>query len=51
MPSDVMEAYELLAAGKTPFKKLITGGYPQKDIGMAFERLSKGEGIKYAIVP
>lgn len=50
-PDDVKEAYDLLKSRKIKVKKLITGRYPLKDTEKAFLKLSKGEGIKYAIIP
>jgi L-iditol 2-dehydrogenase len=50
-PDDVKEAYNLLKNGKIRVKELISGRYPLKDTKKAFLKLSKGEGIKYAIIP
>lgn len=49
-PIDVKTAYNLL---KDTFNlsPLISGSYPLNDLNIALERLSKGEGIKYAIIP
>lgn len=49
-PQDVKTAYGLLM-GKINVSRLISGRYPLKDIHIPFEKLSKGEGIKYAIIP
>lgn len=50
-PKDVRKAMLLLKGKKLRVKKLISATYALKDIGEAFQRLMKGEGIKYAIVP
>jgi L-iditol 2-dehydrogenase len=50
-PKDVKKAMLLLKGKKIKVKKLISGTYALKDIGEAFQKLMKGEGIKYAIVP
>ncbi|MDP2168482.1 MAG: alcohol dehydrogenase catalytic domain-containing protein [Thermodesulfovibrionales bacterium] len=50
-PSDVREAYRLLTEGGLGVGRLVSGRYPLKEIRKAFEKLLKGEGIKYAIVP
>lgn len=50
-PDDVKQAYELICSGKLRLKELISGRYSLTDIVQAFEKLSKGEGIKYLIVP
>ncbi|MCC6346903.1 MAG: zinc-binding dehydrogenase, partial [Nitrospirales bacterium] len=49
-PQDVREAYSLLK-GSIDVSPLISGAYPLSDLPAAFERLSRGEGIKYAILP
>jgi L-iditol 2-dehydrogenase len=49
-PVDVKKAYGLLQ-GPIGVSNLISGSYPLKDLRVPFERLSRGEGIKYAIVP
>lgn len=49
-PQDVKKAYDLLNGGIN-VSPLISGYYPLSELGIALERLSKGEGIKYAIVP
>lgn len=49
-PSDVKNALRLLKDTiKVAF--LISGRYPLKDIATPFRRLSKGDGLKYAIIP
>ena len=50
-PSDIKKAYNLLCERKINVSKLISGSYPLKETQKAFERLSQGIGIKYAIVP
>lgn len=49
-PKDVKTAYLLLKEGLN-VSSLISGNYPLENLHVAFERLSKGEGIKYAIIP
>ena len=49
-PHDVKTAYGLLK-GKMNVSPLISGHYPLKDLKIPFEKLSKGEGVKYAIIP
>ncbi len=50
-PSDVKKAYELLRARKINVSSLISGRYPLGQTQKAFDKLSKGIGIKYAIIP
>jgi L-iditol 2-dehydrogenase len=50
-PADVRKAYELLVKGHIDVKYLISGRYPLQHTQKAFEKLSKGKGIKYAIIP
>ncbi len=50
-PADVRRAYHLLCEGTIKVSGLISGRYPLEQTQKAFERLSKGEGIKYAIIP
>ena len=50
-PADVKKAYKLLCEGKLRVSRLISGSYPLKHIQKAFDKLAKGEGIKYAIIP
>lgn len=50
MPEDVRTAYELLKS-KLTVSPLISGRYPLRDLLVPFQKLSKGEGIKYAIIP
>lgn len=49
-PADVKIAFKLLSE-KINVSPLISGKYALKDLQTAFERLSRGEGIKYAILP
>ena len=50
-PSDVKKAYTLLCGGRLAISRLITGRYPLRHTQKAFDKLSKGIGIKYAIIP
>lgn len=50
-PDNVNEAYNLLKNRTINVSTLISGKYPLKDTEKAFLKLSKGEGIKYAIIP
>lgn len=48
-PDDVRKAAEILRDIKV--SQLITARFPLSEITSAFERLSRGEGLKYAIIP
>lgn len=48
-PEDVKEAANLIKSKKLKLKELITGKFSLSDISIAFEKLSRGEGIKYLI--
>jgi threonine dehydrogenase-like Zn-dependent dehydrogenase len=50
-PSDVKKAYKLLCEGKLGVSRLISGRYPLQHVQKAFNKLAKGVGIKYAIIP
>jgi L-iditol 2-dehydrogenase len=50
-PADVKKAYKLLCEKRLDVSRLISGRYPLKNIQKAFDKLIKGEGIKYAIIP
>jgi L-iditol 2-dehydrogenase len=50
-PADVRKAYTLLRKRSIDVRPLISGSYPLKHTQKAFEKLSKGKGIKYAIIP
>lgn len=50
-PTDVKKAYKLLCEGRLGVSRLISGSYPLKQTQKAFNRLIKGAGIKYAIIP
>jgi len=50
-PLDVKKAYALLKNNTLDTSPLISGRYPLTKLRTAMERLSKGEGTKYAIVP
>lgn len=49
-PRDVKEAKRLLTES-LDVSPLITDRYPLHDLRLAFEKLARGEGIKYAIIP
>lgn len=49
MPREVKEAADILS--EIEVSKLITGHFPLSEINSAFERLSRGQGLKYAIIP
>ncbi len=50
-PADVKKAYDFLRGGKLGVSRLISGRYPLRQAQKAFEKLSGGVGIKYAIIP
>jgi L-iditol 2-dehydrogenase len=50
-PADVREAYNLLCNSSINVRPLISGSYPLADIRKPFDRLARGDGIKYAIIP
>jgi L-iditol 2-dehydrogenase len=50
-PADVKKAFKLLCSRKPGVSRLISGHYPLTKIQRAFDKLAKGEGIKYAIIP
>lgn len=50
-PADVRKAYNLLRKRSIDVSPLISGNYPLRHTQKAFEKLSKGKGIKYAIIP
>jgi L-iditol 2-dehydrogenase len=50
-PPDVKKAYALLCGGRLGISRLISGRYPLRQTQKAFDKLSKGIGIKYAIIP
>jgi L-iditol 2-dehydrogenase len=50
-PSDVRKAYNLLSERKINVSNLISGSYPLRLTQKAFDKLNKGIGIKYAIIP
>ncbi len=50
-PTDVKKAYRLLCKKKIRVSELISGRYPLRHTQKAFDKLSKGVGIKYAIIP
>ena len=50
-PRDVKTAFRLLACRKIEVKKLITAACSLRDLPRVFARLSRGEGIKYVVLP
>jgi L-iditol 2-dehydrogenase len=50
-PADVKKAYTLIGEEKLGLSRLISDSYPLRDIEKAFNKLAKGTGIKYAIIP
>lgn len=50
-PSDVKNAYKFLCNRKIQVSRLISGSYPLRHVQKAFDKLIKGEGIKYAVIP
>lgn len=50
-PQDVKEAAQLISSKRLRLKELISGRFTLSEITKAFEKLSKGEGIKYLIEP
>jgi Zn-dependent alcohol dehydrogenase len=44
-------SYKLLCEGKLGVSRLISGSYPLRQKQKAFDKLAKGVGIKYAIIP
>ena len=50
-PGSVRRAFDLLADGAVDPLPLISETVPLRDIALVFERLDRGEGIKFAIVP
>lgn len=50
-PGDVKEAHGLLSKKTIRVSRLLSGTYPLRDIEKVFDKLGKGEGIKYAITP
>lgn len=50
-PEDVKEAVEAISLGKLKLKELISSSFNLLEISQAFEKLSRGEGIKYLIKP
>jgi L-iditol 2-dehydrogenase len=50
-PADVKKAYDFLCVGNLGVSGLISGRYPLRQTQKAFEKLSGGVGIKYAIIP
>jgi L-iditol 2-dehydrogenase len=50
-PSDVKKAYKLLCERELRVSMLISGRYPLRHVQRAFDKLAKGKGIKFAIIP
>jgi L-iditol 2-dehydrogenase len=50
-PADVKEAHRLLCDRLIDVRPLISGRYSLDNIFEPFDRLSRGDGIKYAIIP
>lgn len=50
-PLDVKRAYDLLKNNVLDIPALISGRYPLTELRTAMEKLSKGVGIKYSIIP
>jgi L-iditol 2-dehydrogenase len=50
-PEDVKKAYALLCKKKLGVSQLISGSYALSRTRHAFDKLAKGEGIKYAVIP
>lgn len=50
-PADVKKAYKILCERKLGASRLISDSYPLSQIQKAFDKLVKGDGIKYAIIP
>ncbi len=50
-PPAVRRAYELLCAGTLPAARLISGTYPLAQLPDVLQRMQRGEGIKYAMMP
>lgn len=50
-PDDVKKAYELIRGRKLSLSRLISGRYTLRNTQEAFVKLSKGMGLKYAIIP
>lgn len=49
-PADVRASCEMLSKRRIDVRPLVSGSYKLGSINKAFERLQRGEGIKYAIV-
>jgi len=50
-PADVKKAYKLICSRTLGVSRLISGRYPLTKIQKVFDKLTRGEGIKYAIIP
>lgn len=50
-PADVKEAVKIISSKKLKLKELISGRFSLSELSLAFEKLSRGEGLKYLIEP
>lgn len=50
-PRDVRKAYRFLKDRGIPVSRLISGTFRLEDTKKAFQKLMKGQGVKYAIIP
>ncbi len=50
-PEAVAEARELLVSGDIDVSPLISGRFPLTDLERALQLLSRGDGLKYALIP
>ncbi|MCS6927495.1 MAG: alcohol dehydrogenase catalytic domain-containing protein [Candidatus Binatia bacterium] len=50
-PPAVRQAYELLCADTLPTAQLLSGTYPLVRLPEVLQRLQRGEGIKYVMIP
>ena len=50
-PADVRQAYDYLCQGELPVERLISGSHSLEELPTIIDRLDRGQGIKYAILP
>ncbi|MEW6408620.1 MAG: zinc-binding dehydrogenase [Nitrospirota bacterium] len=50
-PDDVRKAYRFLKDRRIPVSRLISGTFRLEDTTKAFQKLMRGQGLKYAIIP
>ena len=50
-PSDVRQAYEYLCQDRLPVEAILSERYSLDELPLVMEKLDRGEGIKYAILP